>query len=60
MTRLTLKEHQKEFAKAQEKYVGLFGGIGNGKTLSGCLKAIDHLTNNPGDLFLIGRLTYQS
>jgi len=52
------KPHQKLFTSAKEKYPALFGGIGNGKTLAAVRKAIAKCTQEPNNLFLVGRLTY--
>lgn len=38
--------------------MGLFGGIGNGKTFVACLKVLELLTKYPKNLGLIGRLTF--
>lgn len=38
--------------------MGLFGGIGNGKTLAASIKIIELATNHPKNLCLVGRLTY--
>jgi len=54
----TLKKHQISFVDAQEQYVGLFGGVGNGKTYIACLKVIELATKYPKNLCLVGRLTY--
>jgi phage terminase large subunit len=50
--------HQRRFLQAREKYVGLFGGVGNGKTFAACGSILSHASHNPGNLCLIGRLTY--
>lgn len=55
---LTLNPHQIKFGDAKEQYVGLFGGVGNGKTFAAALKIIDLSTANPKNLSLVGRLTY--
>jgi predicted phage terminase large subunit-like protein len=59
MSKLVLSPHQCKFLDAQEPYVGLFGGMGNGKTLVACLKAIELSTAYPHNLGLVGRLTYR-
>lgn len=55
----TLHWHQKKFVDAREKFVGLFGGVGNGKTSIACIKIIEHATRIPNNLGLVGRLTYK-
>ena len=55
---LKLNPYQQLFVDAREQYVGLFGGVGNGKTLGASLKMIELMTNEPNNLGLIGRLTY--
>lgn len=57
-SKITLKRHQSAFVDAPEQNVGLFGGLGNGKTLIGCLKIAELATKYPNNLCLIGRLTY--
>lgn len=56
--RLELGPHQLAFMGAEEKFVGLFGGVGNGKTFVGCMKAIEASTAYPNNHFLVGRKTY--
>jgi phage terminase large subunit-like protein len=46
------------FFSAPQQYVGLFGGIGNGKTFAACVKIADLMAKSPDNLGLIGRLTY--
>jgi len=55
---MKLNKHQEEFVDAKEQYVGLFGGVGNGKTLAASLKIIELATQSPQNLCLVGRLTY--
>ncbi len=55
---IQLNRHQAEFMSATELYVGMFGGIGNGKTFAGSLKIIEAATQTPDNLCLVGRLTY--
>jgi len=43
---------------AKEQYVGLFGGVGNGKTWVACGKILELATKYPNNLCLVGRLTY--
>ncbi len=54
----TLNPHQEKFVDADEPYIGLFGGVGNGKTWAACMKSIELLTQYPNNLGLVGRLTY--
>jgi len=54
----TLNSHQREFVDSKEQYVGLFGGVGNGKTYVACIKIIELSTQSPNNLCLVGRLTY--
>lgn len=56
--KFTVRPHQKSFALAKEKYVGLFGGVGNGKTSIACRKIIEKATVYPNNFLLVGRLTY--
>lgn len=58
MAQLKLNEHQALFFDASEQYVGLFGGVGNGKTFSGCLRIIELASREANNLCLVGRLTY--
>lgn len=58
MRKINLKPHQLSFLDAPEQYVGLFGGIGNGKTFAACLKVIELATNYPKNLCFVGRMTY--
>jgi len=58
MTKIVFKRHQRDFITAEEQYVGLFGGVGNGKTFAACAKCLELLTKYPDNLGLIGRLTY--
>ena len=55
---LTPNLHQQRFLDAKEQYVGLFGGVGNGKTLVACMKIIELSTAQKNNLCLVGRLTY--
>lgn len=54
----TLNPHQVQFVDAEEQYVGLFGGVGNGKTYVACIKTISLATKYPNNLVLVGRQTY--
>lgn len=58
MSKYLYHSHQKAFFNAPETFVGLFGGVGNGKTLAGCIKIIELSTKYPDNLCLVGRLTY--
>ncbi len=58
MTEIVLNPFQRSFVDAKEQYVGLFGGVGNGKTFGACLKIIELSTMYPNNLCLVGRLTY--
>lgn len=49
---------QVEFLSCPEKYVGLYGGIRNGKTWIACVKGIILSLQFPGNRGLVGRLTY--
>lgn len=55
---IIFNEYQLIFGAAKEQYVGLFGGVGNGKTFAACHKIIDLALNYPDNLCLVGRLTY--
>jgi hypothetical protein len=55
---IELLNHQETFVTAPQQYVGLFGGVGNGKTWAMCLKGLQLSTKFPDNLGLIGRLTY--
>lgn len=57
-SKITLHVHQTKFLEAREKYIGLYGGIGNGKSYAGNLKMIELATRFPQNLGLIGRLTF--
>ena len=51
-------QHQADFLRSASKYVGLFGGLGNGKTFCACYYVIVLVTNQPNNLFLVGRRTH--
>jgi PBSX family phage terminase large subunit len=51
--KLTPKQDAFVFDKA--KFSGYGGGVGNGKSFSGCIKAHLHCDEQPGAFFLIGR-----
>ena len=46
---------QTQFVMSSAKYAGYGGGFGNGKTMSGCIKAYRHCMDQPNAFFLIGR-----
>ena len=50
---------QYAFLRAREKFVGLFGGIGSGKSHVGCFWALMKALRNPGCLGLIGANSYR-
>lgn len=58
MSNITLNPYQRLFVDSPQQYVGLFGGVGNGKTYAACLKIIELATNYQDNLCLVGRLTY--
>jgi hypothetical protein len=49
---------QKEFIFSPHKYTALYGGVGNGKTTAGVMKGHYLSQAFPGNLGLVGRLTY--
>lgn len=55
---VTLNPYQRAFVDSREQYVGLFGGVGNGKTYAACLMILELATLYPNNLCLVGRLTY--
>jgi len=52
---ITLFPKQVKFVMSPSKYSGYGGGFGNGKTMSGCIKAFRHCSEQPNAFFLIGR-----
>lgn len=58
ITRLELLPGQSAFFHCQSKYVAAVTGIGGGKSLSGCAKAIARYQATPGSLNLIAAPTY--
>lgn len=44
--------------ECEEKYLGLFGGVGNGKTRFGCMAIQQDALSVPGALCLVGRNTF--
>lgn len=52
---ITLFPKQVQFVMSEAKYAGYGGGFGNGKTMSGCIKAFRHCTEQSNAFFLIGR-----
>lgn len=55
---ITFKPHQTILLRSPEQYLGLFGGVGNGKTFAACAKILELATQTKGNLCLIGRQTY--
>jgi PBSX family phage terminase large subunit len=51
----TLFEKQDQFVFDPHKFAAYGGGFGNGKTLSGSIKAYNHCIENDDGFFLIGR-----
>lgn len=49
---------QQDFVFCKEPVCGYYGGIGNGKTLAGALRALFLSDMYPGNVGLVGRLTY--
>lgn len=58
ITRLKLEPGQSAFFHADSKYVAAVTGIGGGKSLCGCAKAIARYQATPGSLNLIAAPTY--
>lgn len=54
-----LNPKQTEFLKSEKRYKLFSGGFGAGKTLALELTALDLLLKYPGNLGLMGRMTYQ-
>jgi hypothetical protein len=50
--------HQRELIESTEKYVGIVGGYGAGKTLPGCIAVILHSLVVPGNVWLVCRRSY--
>lgn len=55
----TLNPKQAEFIKSDKRYKLFSGGFGAGKTLALELNVLDLLLRYPGNLGLLGRMTYQ-
>ena len=55
----TLNPKQAEFLKSNKRYKLFSGGFGAGKTLTLELNVLDLLIRYPGNLGLLGRMTYQ-
>ena len=55
----TLNPKQAEFLKSDKRYKLFSGGFGAGKTLALELNVLDLLIRYPGNLGLLGRMTYQ-
>lgn len=51
---IVLFPKQTNFIEAEQRFTGYGGGFGNGKTMSGCIKAYEHC-QQPDAFFLIGR-----
>ena len=49
---------QEEFVFSSDGVCAYYGGIGNGKTLAGCLRGLMISDLYPGSVGLVGRLTY--
>lgn len=49
---------QQKFVFCKDTISGYYGGIGNGKTLAGCLRVLFLADLYPGNRILVGRLTY--
>lgn len=49
---------QSEFLYAPQRYPAYFGGFGNGKTLAGCWRGLLYSLYQPGNVGVVGRLTY--
>ena len=49
---------QREFVFCKDEVAAYYGGIGNGKTLAGCLRGLMLCDLYPGNVGLVGRLTY--
>lgn len=50
-----LSDKQEAFIFDEHKFSGYGGGVGNGKSFAGCIKAHRHCEEQPGAFFLIGR-----
>jgi len=50
---------QRRFLDSRARFAGLFGGIGSGKTVAGCVWAIEKACNNPRSLGLVGANSYR-
>lgn len=55
---LTGNPWQREFVFSPHKYTGYYGGIRNGKSFGGCYRALYLSQQFPGNVGLVGRLTY--
>lgn len=56
--KISLLPKQDAFVFSKAKFCAFFGGFGNGKTVAGCVKAMNLSLSYPGNFGLIGRLTY--
>ncbi len=54
-----LNPKQREFIFSPKKYTGYYGGIRNGKSWAGCAKGLLLSDLFPGNVGVVGRLTYQ-
>lgn len=54
-----LNEKQQEFIFSPSKYSAYYGGIRNGKSWAGCAKVLYLCDTFPGNVAVVGRLTYQ-
>lgn len=54
-----LNEKQQEFIFSPSKYSAYYGGIRNGKSWAGCAKVLFLCDTFPGNVAVVGRLTYQ-
>lgn len=49
---------QRQFVFCRDRISGYYGGVGNGKTLAGCIRVLLLADLYPGNRILVGRLTY--
>lgn len=54
-----LNPKQEEFIFSPKKYTAYYGGIRNGKSWAGCAKGLALSDQFPGNVGVVGRLTYQ-
>lgn len=55
---MKLNSYQQQFIDSREPFVGYFGGVGNGKTTIACMRILEHATQVPNNLCLVGRQTF--